>query len=259
MKIFSWIHRRFHQKDGGSQDFKKGDHNEKVALLEKEDLGSACDGWKEGILVIGTFGIDLFKDLNPKDDGNQVLFFGDHEDQEEEKEEDQEGEMECPLVLKASNHGFDQKQDPDEAAKPNNGGGYVKDSVDLDMEILKKIKKRGERITLADLLWADSENNLLKNNKLSDDDHHNKVIKVPTVSSESIKKHDAHDDDHDGCLISKKKKKLPKDDSADHPIKKTKRLMRKMLKKKKIHPDIGIQKMETADFIYQQMDHVHAT
>ncbi|KAI3719568.1 hypothetical protein L6452_20470 [Arctium lappa] len=255
MKIFSWVHRRFRHKDGGSLDFKKADQNEKVALLENED-----DGWKEGILAIGTLGIDLFKDFNPKDDVNdQVLFFGDHEDQDHE--DDQEGEMECsPLALKASNHGFDhvddQKQDPDhEVAKPNNGQEYVIDSMDLDidMERLKKIKKSGERITLADLFWADSENN-----KLYDHDHDHKVIKIPTMSTESIKKHGANDDDH-GFLISKKKKKLPKDDSADHPINKTKRLMRKMLKKKKIHPDIGIQKMETAGFVYQQMDHAHAT
>ncbi|KAL7607169.1 hypothetical protein Lser_V15G15685 [Lactuca serriola] len=246
MKIFSWVHRRFHKKSVADEDAKKVE-NDKVSLLENEALAGVCDGWKEGILAIGTLGIDLSKTFQVKDvayTDNQLLLFG-HDDDEE----DQEGEMEWPLVLKACKHGFHhvQKQDPspcDKVAKPNNGKEEVdaKDPTNLNTECTeKKIMNCGERTTLADLLWGDSEKNLLKE-KLCD------PFNVPyhvSTCTESIK----------STLISKKKK-IEKDDST-HPIKKTKRLMRKMLKKK-IYPDIASQKKETEGIIYQDI-HVHAT
>ncbi|KAI3796481.1 hypothetical protein L1987_39152 [Smallanthus sonchifolius] len=235
MKIFSWVHRHFLHKVA-----KKDIDDDKVALLDQnESFAAGCDGWKEGILAIGTLGVDLFQDFKTKEDtfmnNDQVLFFNDDE-------------MECPLVRKASKHGFDhvEKQDLsqcDGVAKPNNHQLDV-----VVKEYSMKITKSGERTTLADLLRVDSEKNLFKSyNELSDD----QKIKAPyhddddnnnNTSIESIK----------SFLISKGKKKLGKDDSAQ-PIKKTKQLMRKMLRKK-IHPDIGIQKESPS----QEMN-VHAT
>ncbi|KAI3498188.1 hypothetical protein L1887_33957 [Cichorium endivia] len=251
MKIFSWVHRRFHQKGVADEAAKNAD-NDKVTLLENEALASVCDGsWKEGILAIGTFGIDLSKDFQAKDVAyakNQVLFVGNEDD-----EEDQEQEMKCPLVLNACKHGFDhvQKQDPsprEKVAKLNNGKEDVgaKDLKVLDIEGTEKneVRNSGERTTLADLLWGDSEKNLLNNKKLCDDRF--KVTDHVSTGTESIK----------SSLISKKNKKLEKDDST-HPIKKTKRLIRKMLKKK-IYPDIGNQKKETEGIICHGR-HVHAT
>ncbi|KAI3818491.1 hypothetical protein L1987_12300 [Smallanthus sonchifolius] len=241
MKIFSWVHRQFHHKDAKNAD------NDKVTLLENEAFSSACDGWREGILAIGTLGVDLFQDFKGKDTtfmNNQVLFFDDGGDDDDDDDDDHDEEMEYPLVLKASKHGFDhvEKQDLSpcvEVAKPNNHQeNLVKDSM--------KISKSRERTTLADLFRSDSENSLLKSNELSDDHK----IKVPyhdnnNIGTESIK----------SFLISKMRKKLRKDDSAQ-PIKKTKQLMRKMLKNK-VHPDIGIQE-ETALIVSQEVD-THAT
>ncbi|KAL8249521.1 hypothetical protein R6Q59_006389 [Mikania micrantha] len=222
MKIFSWVHRQFQHKDSKNTD------NENVALLENEDFA-----WREGILAIGTLGIDLFQDFTEKDEtfmSKQVLFFDDSDDHDKE--------MECPLLLNACMNDVEKLDlSPcDDVPKPDNHQeDHVKD--------LTKIKKSGERTTLADLLRADSEISLFKNfNELSDDH----MIKVPyddydnsgTVSIKSF-------------LISKTKKKLRNETSAQL-IKKTKQLMRKMLKKK-IHPDIGFQK-ETALFVSQEMD-----
>ncbi|KAK1425281.1 hypothetical protein QVD17_20631 [Tagetes erecta] len=210
MKIFSWVHRQFLHK------VSKNDHdNDKVALLEN-------DGW---ILAIGTLGVDLYQDFKAKDEifmNDQVLFFdGEHNDDE----------MASPLVQKACEHVFDdhvEKQDLspcDEVLESHQENVVVKDAM--------KVRKRRERTTLADLLREDSEDNLLS--KLSHD--------------HKIKAHYNDDDNNDNdigigriksFLISKTKKKLGGDDLAQ-PIKKTRRLMKKMLRKK-IHPDnVGLQ------------------
>ncbi|KAJ0444509.1 hypothetical protein HanIR_Chr16g0832621 [Helianthus annuus] len=204
MKIFSWVHRQFLRKDA------KKDDNDKVALLENEGFAGACNGWND--------------DVN-----------GDDHDHDEE--------MESPLVQKASKHGVDHVEKHnlspcDEVAKNNN---HQED--DVVVKDLTKGKKSGERITLADLLRVDSEDNLLKNDELTDDRKINVGYKNSNTSTGSIK----------SFLVSKAKKKLGKDDSAQ-PIKKTKQFMRKMLRKK-IHPNIGIQKMESPS----NVGHVHAT
>lgn len=152
---------------------------------------------------------------------DQVMFIGDHEDDEED---DHEEEMESPLVLKACKHGFEfdhvQKQDPspcNEIAKPKNcqKDADVKDSMDLDFEGTKKtVMKSGERTTLADLLRADSEHNLLKNNNNLSDKHNLRVYHLDNnIGKESIK----------SSLISKKKEKLRKDDSR-YSFRKTKQV-----------------------------------
>ncbi|KAL4586191.1 hypothetical protein LXL04_010823 [Taraxacum kok-saghyz] len=239
MKIFNWVHHRFHKKSVANDQDPKKPENDKVSLLENEAL---ADGWKEGILAIGTMGIDLSKTFQQDKDVNQILLFG-HGDDEEYL---QEGEiMEIPLVLKASKHGFHkvQKQDPSpcdhKVAKPDNVKEeevvvVTKHSKDLEIECTdEKISKTtGERTTLADLLsWGDSEKNK-SNHKIC-----NRFDIVSRhVSSTGI-------DNIKSTLISKKKK-VERDDSTNHPIKKTKRFMKKMLKKK-IHPDIMSQKKET--------------
>ncbi|KAM0048173.1 hypothetical protein Hdeb2414_s0008g00271471 [Helianthus debilis subsp. tardiflorus] len=239
MKIFSWVHRQFLRKDA------KKDDNDKVALLENEGFAGACNGWNDGILAIGTFGVDLYQDFKNKEDAfmsNKAMFVDVNDDDDDD---DHDEEMESPLVQEASKHGVDHVENEKhnlspcvEVAKNNN---HQEDDVVKD---LTKGKKSGERITLADLLRVDSEDNLLKNDELADD--HSKINvgnnngnKNSNTSTGSIK----------SFLVSKAKKKPGKDDSAQ-PIKKTKQFMRKMLRKK-IHPNIGIQKMDVG--------HVHAT
>ncbi|KAJ0439421.1 hypothetical protein HanHA300_Chr16g0625151 [Helianthus annuus] len=204
-EIFSWVHRQFLRKDA------KKDDNDKVALLENEGFAGACNGWNDGILAIGTFGVDLYQDFKHKEDtfmSNKVIFVdvnGDDHDHDEE--------MESPLVQKASKHGVDHVEKHnlspcDEVAKNNN---HQED--DVVVKDLTKGKKSGERITLADLLRVDSEDNLLKNDELTDDRKINVGYKNSNTSTGSIK----------SFLVSKAKKKLGKDDSAQ-PIKKTKQV-----------------------------------
>ncbi|KAD4982763.1 hypothetical protein E3N88_19434 [Mikania micrantha] len=156
---------------------------------------------------------------------NQALFF-DNNDVDND-------EMESLLELKASDLAFDHVEienlSPfDEVSKPNI---HLEDVV---VNNSAKIVNR-ERITLADLLRADSEKNTFNDNENDNDN-------AETKSFTSF-------------LISKAKKKLMKHDS-DQPIKKTKQLIRKMLRKK-IHPDIGIQKSENPSIVCQEMD-MHA-
>ncbi|XP_071716620.1 protein TILLER ANGLE CONTROL 1-like [Rutidosis leptorrhynchoides] len=238
MKIFDWVHRKFNHKYEANQDVRKADLNEiirkdKIALLETESLDNVFDGWKEGLFVIATFGFDpeRSKDYEIEHDTylchddishKNLVFVG-------ECECDQDTEMEVPLVLKAAKHGFVHDQKTDHLK-------YEKSTEPNDDEA-KKEKKVGERITLADLLWADSENNLLKKKKLAYDQDHVKVEYNSTDKSNM--KHESNDDNV--SLISNKK--LEKDHTA-RPLKIMNRMMRKMLKKK-IHPDIVNQKETT--------------
>ncbi|KAF5761605.1 hypothetical protein HanXRQr2_Chr16g0767041 [Helianthus annuus] len=245
MKIFSWVHRQFLRKDA----YKKDDNinNDKVALLENEGFAGACNGWNDGLLAIGTFGVDLYQDFKHKEDtfmSNKVIFVDvNGDDHDHDHDHDHDEEMESPLVPKASKHGVDHVEKHSlspcvEVAKNKN---HQED--DVVVKDLTKGKKGGERITLADLLRVDSEDNLLKNDELADDPKinvgNNNANKIGNTSTGSIK----------SFLVSKAKKKPGKDDSAQ-PIKKTKQFMRKMLRKK-IHPTIGIQKMDVG--------HAHAT
>ncbi|XP_076955724.1 protein TILLER ANGLE CONTROL 1-like [Bidens hawaiensis] len=250
MKIFNWVHRRFHQKYEVSQDVKKAELTANVkdnlSLLENVEMDGVFefDGWKEGILAIGTFGFDpaLLKAFDHEDD-TYLCEYTRKELANDDDEDNggvnihQEEEVELPLVFKACKHGFfhDKKDDHmtqcDETCKPND---HEDGHVD-DIDQMKKVKKVGERITLADLFWADSDKNL-SNKKLADDQDQVKVNHIP----ESNLKHTSYDDRV--ALISKKK--IIKDD-ASRPIKKINRMVRKMLKKK-IHPDVANQKDKCA-------------
>ncbi|KAJ9539097.1 hypothetical protein OSB04_031830 [Centaurea solstitialis] len=243
-QIFNWVHRKLYQKgEVGAKNEVAGNARDKVALLENAALDGVFDGWKEGILAIGTFGLDpsLFKDFVPDQDDDDHMYLCEIVPKESLVE--YEREMEFPLMLKACKHGFfgDQKpnddhhhhpQCDDETCKPNDYNDN-EDGLEFD-QVKKESSKAGERITLADLFWADSEKNLLKNKiiKLAeyDKDH-------DTSITESNTKHASKNDDRVG-LISKKK--LTKGDAA-RPIKKINRLVRKMLKKK-IHPEVENQK-----------------
>ncbi|KAJ0758732.1 hypothetical protein HanLR1_Chr04g0153671 [Helianthus annuus] len=246
MKIFNWVHRRFHHKYEVSQDVKKAEFTangkDNLSLLENEGMDGVFDGWKEGILAIGTFGFDpsLLKDFDHEDDDTYLCEYTrkelsiDHdEDNGGDQEEEEEEEVEFPLVFKACKYGFfhDKKDDHtqcDDVCKPNDHEDCVDDHTDQ----MKKGKKAGERTTLADLFLADSDKNLL-NKKLTDED--DQEVKVHYIPESNIK--------HTSCdervaLISKKK--ITKDVAA-RPIKKINRMVRKMLKKK-IHPDVENQK-----------------
>ncbi|PPD83099.1 hypothetical protein GOBAR_DD19964 [Gossypium barbadense] len=73
MKIFNWLHKRFPHnvlKDGLVRNVKKTDSiaidTNSKALLEQVALFDLLDGWRYGVLTIGTFGFDPLKSLvNP--------------------------------------------------------------------------------------------------------------------------------------------------------------------------------------------------
>ncbi|XP_071701148.1 protein TILLER ANGLE CONTROL 1-like isoform X2 [Rutidosis leptorrhynchoides] len=247
MKIFDWVHRRLHHKHEVVQDVTKADFTEirkdKVALLENEGLDNVFDGWKEGIFAIGTFGFDpeLPKDYKPDDNTylcdinhKHLQYVCENVNEDDECDCDQEAEMELPLVVKASKHGFFHAEANDQLeCEKNTKSNDIEDGVE-DTNEVKKEKNASERITLADLFLADSENNLLKNKKLAYDQDQVKVKYNPT--DQSNMKHESNDDRV--SLISDKKLKK---EHAIRPFKKMNRMMRKMLRKK-IHPDLEIQK-----------------
>nr|XP_043621825.1 protein TILLER ANGLE CONTROL 1 [Erigeron canadensis] len=264
MKIFNWVHRRFHHKYEEQDATKAAEVTEngkdKLALLNDNNEPpldhSVFDGWKEGILAIGTFGFDpaLSKDIEQEE-----AYVCDNATRDEvSTDEDEEEDMEHPLVLKACKHGFfdDHKKDDhhykylpqcDEISQLNDHDedGVVEDTDDLMMMMKYQKKAAGERITLADLFLADSQKIALLNNKLQhladDEDRVKAKVDKNLLADESINvKHDLNDDRV--TLISNKK--LTKDHAA-RPIKKINRMVRKMLKKK-IHPDVENQKQETA-------------
>lgn len=177
-----------------------------MALLEN-------DGWNEGILAIGTLGVDLYQDFKTKDDtflnNNQVLFFedggdiGDHDD-----------EMESPLVRKACEHVFDDHVEKKDLSPCDEVDKLENHQENLVVKGAMKVRKSGERTTLADLLREDSKDyNLLE--KLSDDDHKiNDDDNNNDIGAESVK----------SFLISKYKKKNLGKNALAQPIKKTKRV-----------------------------------
>ncbi|XP_023746513.1 protein TILLER ANGLE CONTROL 1 [Lactuca sativa] len=242
MKIFNWV-RRFNHKDeagqGATNEVTQNGKDSKLILLEHVAFDSVFDGWKEGILAIGTLGFDpaLLKGSEHKEDtylceiSRKELFVADNGDEDHNGE--QELEMEFPLVLKACKHGFfhDQKDDHqqcDEVSKTDDRKD-VEDLEGVDVDDVKRARKIGQRTTLADLFSADSETNLLKNKWLANVDHVNGHFHT----TESNKKHASNDDRV--ALISNTK--LTTKDNTTHIIKKINRMMKKILKKK-IHPDV---------------------
>ncbi|KAK3036087.1 hypothetical protein RJ639_029840 [Escallonia herrerae] len=236
MKIFNWVHRRFHNKDDGfGRGVKKAEfvrnESDTLALLEHVDV---LNGWREGILTIGTFGIELLKDFNQRKEYLPFVVLKENEEEEfydgeysiddvcNEIDEVEEGETD-PLVVKALSNDF--KKDTGDSQCDQNARDNVMVTIDfvplsrrpheVGLEDEKRRRNRGERITLADLFSADSE-------VQTKPDH----VKM---QMESIKKRDPHAKNG----LSFAKKLIP-------------RMMTRMMKRK-IHPDLEarIQKKES--------------
>ena len=140
------------------------------ALLRKAVLVDALDGWKDGILAIGTFGFDPLKPFNstanPKEylvleseeDGEEADltpdFFleGSDDDDDDDSEDDSdfdatsEDEEANPLMFSSLGHSFN---DEDIAIMSSNMEEHG-DEADQG-------KKKAGRTTLADLFLADAE------------------------------------------------------------------------------------------------------
>ncbi|XP_022858505.1 uncharacterized protein LOC111379377, partial [Olea europaea var. sylvestris] len=152
MKIFNWMHRKFNYKDGiGGNENKSAKDTDKNILLEDIALSNVLDGWKGGILTIGTFGFDSIKT-----EEKEYLYRDDDEEKEgedksdvsnesaEEEEVDEEEQELNPLMHAAYAHDFE------DSICDNTAKGTI--ASDCDIKNMKK-----ERITLADLFYADSD------------------------------------------------------------------------------------------------------
>jgi hypothetical protein len=153
---------------------------DKQALLKQVALVDVLDGWGDGILTIGTFGLDPLKPFNQQKE--YLILQSEEEDEEAEVEQDSvdggdgsndnvEHEELDPLMFTTYGHNFeDFESNPDHhdnVPRPDvimtvDGVsltpfmGSAEPSVQLDEEGERK-KKKGERITLADLFLADAD------------------------------------------------------------------------------------------------------
>ncbi|KAE9605761.1 hypothetical protein Lal_00024942 [Lupinus albus] len=243
MKIFSWMHKRFHlntEKDGFASNMKKTEPT-------TNNVDSFIGGWEDGILTIGTFGFVPLKSINHKNE----YFALENElgEQDECKEQDIQAndddddgnsynntEMEelNPLMHNTFKHNFE-----DVAVSANHDANIeemvstfneiVMASPVISYEIMESNdsdgeadeKKKGERITLADLFLADSDVKM----KLD-------PAKVLLKSSEKSSFKAKHG-------LSFAKKFIPHVKDNPRPMKDIKKLMKKMLKRK-IHPDLDV-------------------
>ncbi|XP_038684945.1 protein TILLER ANGLE CONTROL 1 [Tripterygium wilfordii] len=256
MKIFNWMHKRFHQnlqKDGFDRIVKKPDLGttsdlERQALLKQVALVNVLDGWRDGILTIGTFGLQSFEPptiisqkhdylilQNQEEDDDQEETYSvdnvedandeDNDNKYEECEEEEEEEEMNPLMFTTFDCNFDDIESefganvvkPDVPLTPFYGSSEIQ--PDLGVAAINQRENKGERVTLADLFSADSE--VKKKPKLE-------KIELDSGKLQGLKT-------KNGLSFAKKLIPLVGEDSR--PIKKLNRLMRKMLKRK-IHPEL---------------------
>ncbi|XP_028779807.1 uncharacterized protein LOC114736201 [Neltuma alba] len=258
MKIFNWVHRRFHHstcKDRFASNIAKTEptlnDTDSQALLKQIAHGDVLDGWKDGILTIGTLGYDPLRSFNQQKEylalesedepdhegeGEHVIVDGD-----DDVDYNVEHEELNPLMHNAFEHNYEDVFEPNHSTNASEHSmamalneNFLIPTV-LSHEITElspgetdQRKKKGERITLADLFLADSDVKMKMDPA--------KVLLEPNEKPSLKSKH--------GLSFTKKLFPLAKDNS--HPVKNIQRLMKKMLKKK-IHPELDVKNLKPAD------------
>ncbi|KAK3428503.1 hypothetical protein EUGRSUZ_E00024 [Eucalyptus grandis] len=251
MKIFNWVQKRKRSNANILQDHELGGSVKEaesitadaLALLEGLTFAGVLDGWKDGILTIGTFGYDPLKPLDQEKD--ELFLESHHESQEEDDQHDHdlypgdpgepivEDEEQNPLMSTTfcnNDHVLNDETRPlnpfkDDVAKPDRS--MVVDNVELTKGVVfeEEKKKKGHRVTLADLFSADSD---VKEKPYPSE------VGQPT---KPLGKKESASTKKDGQSFAKKLiHHMVSEDSR--PTRKLNRLMRKMLKKK-IHPELG--------------------
>ncbi|KAJ8556247.1 hypothetical protein K7X08_023005 [Anisodus acutangulus] len=226
MKIFNWVHRKFHQKDGKKDIELKirneiTGHHDTQALLQDASFAHMLDIWNGGILTIGTFGFDpLIKNVQDQQSSMEIESL-----EEEEEYYSVENDIQESCEITVADEGNEELYPLIYA----NIGDYevtndeiIIESNNNSSESNKMMKK--ERITLADLFSADS-------------DHHHKADR-PCKSTESeilTKKPNSSPQVKNGLSFAKKL--IPRVKDEPRPIQKLQKLMTKVLKRK-VHPDI---------------------
>ncbi|PIN05999.1 hypothetical protein CDL12_21459 [Handroanthus impetiginosus] len=237
MKILTWVHRMLNHKDELAQNARKsgvtggnsGDEDiDKQFMLENNALSGVFDGWKGGILAIGTFGYDPLKDKN-EEENDEFLYKqesekeqlsvlendSDHQITDSEEEEDEEEEVN-PLMYAAYAHDYGELLE----MKMEEKRVTLKDKYEFD----EMMNPKKVRTTLAELFSADSEE--MQNKK-------KKKKKQPINKGQIIKEKSNY---KHGLSLAKKLINIGDD---ARPVHKLHRLVRRMLQRK-IHPDLGL-------------------
>ncbi|KAF9602253.1 hypothetical protein IFM89_026338 [Coptis chinensis] len=223
MKIFNWMHRKFHHNADGYMVSPKKDElaynnvdkcdtvtneTDTKALLDQVTL---MDIWKDGILTIGTFGFDH----------DQIEYCMDKEEDEENNEEEEcpvnrEGQLNQlnPLVVKVVNP--EPKIDVIDAKIQVHVEQVPETTPLLEMPEIRR------RVTLADLLSADVD--------VTEKLH-------PVEVLESIGKKSAKTEKNSKTEKKSKASFGKKGKGNDSHPTKLHRMISKVLKKK-IHPDL---------------------
>ncbi|KAF3439815.1 hypothetical protein FNV43_RR18093 [Rhamnella rubrinervis] len=255
MQIFNWVHKRFHHsvlKDEFAQNVEKTDQapasdKDTQALLKQAALVDVLDGWKDGILTIGTFGFDPLKSFNQQkeylvleseeDDEESQQFSFDSNYEDEDMTDNAEDEEVNPLMFTTLGHSFDDvgsNFDANVMEKPDHDMLLSLDGVPLapfvgsDQELgtqqeifeIDQKKKKGERTTLADLFLADADVKM-------------KLDSGKDLPADSPKKLNVRSKNS----LSFAKKFIPRVKEDSSPIKNLQQLMKRMLKRK-IHPEL---------------------
>lgn len=253
MKIFSWVHCKFHNKDGWSNgQVKKKAESDRVDD-QHVALADAIASWRHGILAIGTLGFDPLKhfdqlneiqSLSNEQDENQDNFDGSEQYSSGEKCIEEANGDQDPLIKHADKPGFNS------SSRHDNNGLNVHDqepnimytSVDhvaadnsnhYNLGIDKKREIEAERVTLADLFLADREDFTGVKPHTHDDNPTVVMIQTEDNDYHMIKKA------QEATISAATKISVPRpkeDSHSSRPIKKINRLMTKILKRK-IHPE----------------------
>ncbi|XP_026397401.1 uncharacterized protein LOC113292748 [Papaver somniferum] len=241
MKLFNWVHRKFQQnadsysvcpKKEGKLPLEETKHeiytnnsHDKEVLLDNVTLVEVLDGWKDGILTIGTFGFDPLKENEEFSPDNNKEYV--QEEEEENSAEKNKG-MLNPVVVKAFEIEFLKEMGSNlDASVPRLD--HLTPTVE-DAPLLKFIESpeikadevetdKKKRTTLADLFSADSVDGAMEKSGLDEE------------KSESNNKSSATKTGHSFG------KKLMPPKGETRVIKKLHKMVTKMLKKK-IHPDL---------------------
>ncbi|KAK1376131.1 Protein TILLER ANGLE CONTROL 1 [Heracleum sosnowskyi] len=255
MKIFNWVHCKFHNKDGWSNGQVKKKAESDTIDDQHVALADAIASWRHGILAIGTLGFDPLKHFNQL---NEIQLLCNEQDEKENNSdgyehyssgekciEESNGDQD-PLIQHAAKPGFNSSSRHDNNELPYSNvhdqePNIMHTSVDhVDTNNsnnynlgINKREIEGERVTLADLFLVDCEEFIGVKPRTHDDKAAVVMIQTEENDYHMIKKAEE-------ATISPPAKMAvprPKEDShSSRPIKKINRLMTKILKRK-IHPE----------------------
>ncbi|XVE77313.1 hypothetical protein DITRI_Ditri13aG0052300 [Diplodiscus trichospermus] len=235
--------------DGLARNVKKTDSiaidTNTKALLEQVALVDVLDGWRDGILTIGTFGFDPLKSFNEQkeylaldtddEDGEAVEErYSHHNDDEEEDDDyddndddnDNNSDEEVNPLIFNSLEDVESKVDHVKYGKPevimtvDGVWGSTDHEIKFELDATEGCSgKLRRRTTLADLFSEDSD----MKKKPCPTEFHSNSCKKATVRTKNG--------------LSFAKKLIPQVGEDSRPIKKLHQMMRRMLKRK-IHPEL---------------------